>query len=351
MLKLNLTQQLGNLALNVNLSLPAKGVTAIFGRSGAGKSSLINLIAGLAAAQSGLIELNGRVLFDSQKNINLAPEKRNIGYVFQEHRLFPHYSVEKNLKYGCKRLDSAHFLQIVELLGISHLLSRYPASLSGGEKQRVAIGRALLSSPDILLMDEPLSALDLPRKQELLDYLSKLATQLDIPILYVSHSLDEIVRLADHLLLLDNGKVVAFDSVVNVWHSPAFYDWQPNNQRISLLELPVKTHQTTYKMLGLALNEQMLWINEHPRHQIGDKLRITIASRDVSISLSKPNCSSIRNSLKGTICQIEEHSDRVDILVNVENQQIWSTISLWSFDELAIKQRQEVYIQVKSVSL
>lgn len=351
MLKLNLTQQLGNLVLKVNLSLPAKGVTAIFGRSGAGKSSLINLIAGLSTAQSGLIELNGRVLFDSQQKINLAPEKRHIGYVFQEHRLFPHYCVEKNLKYGCKRLDSAHFLQIVELLGISHLLSRYPASLSGGEKQRVAIGRALLSSPDILLMDEPLSALDLPRKQELLDYLSKLATQLDIPILYVSHSLDEIVRLADHLLLLDNGKVIAFDSVVNVWHSSVFSDWQPNNQRISLLELPVKTHQATYKMLGLALNEQMIWINEHPRYKIGDKLRIIIASRDVSVSLSKPNCRSIRNSLKGTVCQIEEHSDRVDILVNVEDQQIWSSISLWSFDELAIKQEQEVYLQVKSVSL
>lgn len=351
MLKLNLIQQLGNLDLNVNLEIPAQGITAIFGRSGTGKSSLINLIAGLSTAQSGLIELNGRVLFDSQKGINLPPEKRNIGYVFQEHRLFPHYSVEKNLKYGYKRSNSSDFLQIVELLGISHLLNRYPESLSGGEKQRIAIGRALLSSPDILLMDEPLSALDLPRKQELLGYLDKLATQLNIPILYVSHSLEEIVRLADQLVLLNNGKVVVFDSLANVWYNPVFSDWQPNNQRISLLELPIKEQQPSYNMLGLGLNEQRLWIHQLPRHQIGENLRVTIASKDVSISLQKPMQSSIRNVLKGDVQKIETHLDRVDAAVLVENQTIWSTISLWSFDELSLKEGQEVYLQIKSVSL
>ncbi|HGO5850180.1 TPA: molybdenum ABC transporter ATP-binding protein ModC [Mannheimia haemolytica] len=351
MLKLKLLQQLGNLTLNVNLDLPNKGITAIFGRSGAGKSSLINLIAGLSTAQAGFIELNGRVLFDSQNGINLPPEKRNIGYVFQEHRLFPHYSVEKNLKYGYKRSDPADFLQIVELLGIAPLLKRYPASLSGGEKQRVAIGRALLSSPDILLMDEPLSALDLPRKQELLEYLDKLATRLEIPILYVSHSLEEVVRLADHLVLLENGKVTAFDTLSTVWHSSAFSAWQPNNQRISLLELPVEETLPHYNMLGLGLNAQRLWVNQLPRHQIGEKLRVTIASKEVSISLQKPTQSSIRNVLKGNVRKIETHLDRVDLAIQVENQQIWSTISLWSFNELAIQPGQEVYLQIKSVSL
>lgn len=351
MLKINLSHPLGSLELNVELTLPAKGVTAIFGRSGAGKSSLINLIAGLATPKFGVIELNGHTLFDSQKGINLPPEKRHIGYVFQEHRLFPHYSVEKNLKYGCKRSDSAEFLQIIELLGIAHLLNRYPASLSGGEKQRVAIGRALLSSPDILLMDEPLSALDLPRKQELLDYLSKLAITLEIPILYVSHSLDEIVRLADNLVLLENGNVAAFDTVENVWHSPAFADWQPNHQKLSLLELPIKHHQEQYNMLGLGLNEQTLWVNSLPRHQIGEKLRVTIASSNVSISLQQPAQSSIRNLLVGSVQQIERHSDRVDLAINVENHTVWSSISLWSFDELAIQLGQRLYLQVKSVSL
>ncbi|WP_150539605.1 molybdenum ABC transporter ATP-binding protein ModC [Actinobacillus vicugnae] len=351
MLHINLHQTLGQLELDINLDIPNKGVTAIFGRSGAGKSSFINLIAGLSVPQKGVIRLNQQTLFDSEKGINIAPEKRRIGYVFQEHRLFPHYTVEQNLKYGYKRSDFSHFSQIVQLLGIEHLLTRYPASLSGGEKQRVAIGRALLSEPQLLLMDEPLSALDLPRKQELMNYLSKLARQIKIPILYVSHSLDEIIRLADNLILLEQGKIVAFDSVSKVWHSPAFAAWQPESQKMSLLELAIYLHQPTYKMIGLSLGSQQIWINETPHYQIGDNLRISIASKDVSISLTQPNHSSIRNILKGTITQIIEQADRADIAVLVYNQVIWASISLWSFDELALHLDQEVYLQIKSVSL
>lgn len=351
MLQLNLHQTLGQLKLAVKLDIPNKGVTAIFGRSGAGKSSLINLIAGLSTPQKGYIRLNQQTLFDSEQRINLAPEKRKIGYVFQEHRLFPHYTVENNLKYGYKRSDSAHFLQIVQLLGIEHLLTRFPASLSGGEKQRVAIGRALLSEPQLLLMDEPLSALDLPRKQELMNYLSKLAAQIEIPILYVSHSLDEIIRLADNLILLEQGKVTLFDSVANVWYHPAFTAWQPDSQKVSLLELPISSYQSTYKMLSLALGSQKIWINETLHYHIGDKLRLIIASKDVSISLEEPNPSSIRNILTGKITEIIPHSDRMDIAVLVDSHIIWASISLWSFDELALKNGQNVYLQIKSVSL
>lgn len=351
MLELNVIQQLGQLQLEANLTIPPQGVTAIFGRSGAGKSSLINLIAGLATPNTGRIQLGEKVLFDSAKKINLPPEKRHIGYVFQEPRLFPHYSIEKNLKYGCKRSDSPHFLQIVQLLGIEHLLDRFPASLSGGEKQRVAIGRALLSQPDILLMDEPLSALDLPRKKELLDYLATLAKNVAIPILYVTHSLDEIVRLADRLILIEQGKIAAFDTVSQVWQNPIFADWQPDSQKLSLLELPIAQHQPNYKMLGLQLGSQQLWIPELPRYQFGEYLRLTIASRDVSLTLEKPQHSSIRNILKGEVVRIEEHWDRVDIALNIESQTIWATISLWSFDELALREGQTVYAQVKTVSL
>ena len=351
MLQLAVQQTLGNLSLDVNVAIAPQGVTAIFGRSGAGKSSLINLVAGLSKAQKGRITLNGRTLFDSEKGIHLAPEKRRVGYVFQEPRLFPHYSVEGNLKYGCKQFDQTTFLQIVELLGIQHLLDRYPNSLSGGEKQRVAIGRALLSEPDILLMDEPLSALDLPRKNELLDYLSKLAKTLQIPILYVSHSLDEVVRLADRLLLLDNGKVSAFDTTLNVWNSAAFSPWQPETQKMALLELPIMQEQRDYKMLGLSIGEQQIWINQQSRYQVGDTIRITVASRDVSITKSLPTETSIRNILKGKICKIEPQSERLDIDVQVENQQIWATISLWAFDELQLTENQEIYLQIKSVSI
>lgn len=351
MLKIDIKQQLNDLILDINVEISPKGVTAIFGKSGAGKSSLINLVAGLAKPNQGLIYLNDRALFDSEKNINLLPEKRKIGYVFQEHRLFPHYSVEKNLKYGCKRLDNDKFLQIVKLLGIEHLLDRFPNSLSGGEKQRVAIGRALLSEPDILLMDEPLSALDLPRKKELLDYLSELAKTVEIPILYVSHSLDEVIRLADYLLLLDNGKVTAFDRTVVVWQSDAFKAWQPENQKVSLLELPIVSENPIYKMVALGIGEQQIWLNSEKHYQIHDKLRVTLNSRDVSLAISKPEQSSIRNILRGTICKIQPENDRLDIGVQVADNKIWASISRWAFDELELIVGQPVYLQIKAVSL
>ncbi|OOH88697.1 molybdenum ABC transporter ATP-binding protein [Pasteurellaceae bacterium 15-036681] len=351
MLSISIEQQLGEIQLQANLNIPSQGVTAIFGRSGAGKSSLINLVAGLSTAQKGKIVLNDRVLFDSEKRINLPPEKRKVGYVFQEHRLFPHYTVQKNLAYGYKGSDFDKILQIAELLGISHLLDRFPNSLSGGEKQRVAIGRALLTEPDILLMDEPLSALDIPRKKELLDYLSELAKNVKIPILYVSHSLDEVVLLADRLVLIEQGKIVAYDTVSNVWQSPEFAIWQPDLQKVSLLELPISAAQTDYKMQSLAIGEQQIWINQQDRHQIGDLVRITIASRDVSIALEKPMQSSIRNILQGSICKISPEPDRFDVAVSVGKEKIWASISRWSFDELQLFEGQTVYLQVKTVSI
>lgn len=351
MLKINISQQLGSLMLNIKTQIPAKGVTAIFGKSGAGKSSFINLIAGLSKPNHGQIYLNERALFDSEKGINLPPEKRNIGYVFQEHRLFPHYSVEKNLKYGCKRFNLDKFLQIVHLLGIEHLLARFPNSLSGGEKQRVAIGRALLSEPDILLMDEPLSALDLPRKKELLDYLSNLARQIDIPILYVSHSLDEVVRLADYLLLLEQGEIIAFDRTELVWQSIAFKAWQPENQKVSLLELPIVAENSNYKMVALAIGEQRIWLNSNQHYLVGNKLRITLNSRDISLTMIKPEKSSIRNILQGIICKISPENDRLDIQIAVADKKIWASISQWAFDELALGLGQVVYLQIKVVSL
>lgn len=363
MLKVSIEKQLGTLNLKANVEFP-QGVSVIFGRSGAGKSSLINLIAGLSTPDNGQIVFHPltnssqqRPLFDKVQKINLPPEKRRIGYVFQEHRLFPHYNVEKNLKYGTKRLDSKKFLQIVDLLGINSLLKHFPATLSGGEKQRVAIGRALLSEPDILLMDEPLSALDLPRKQELLGYLNQFAKRAAIPILYVTHNLDEVIHLADRLLILENGKVIAFDHTLNVWHSLAFQPWQPDGEKLSLLELPMIGIDLEHKMQSLSIGKQQIWIplqqhqHQEPRYQAGNRIRITIASRDVSITLSKPEKSSIRNILTGTICKIIEQSDRLDILIRVENDEIWATISYWAFRELNLHLDQAVFLQIKAISL
>ena len=183
MLHINVQQQLGRLTLRADLQLPTQGVTAIFGLSGSGKTSLINLVSGLTHPDQGFIRLNDRTLVDVENGENLPVHQRKIGYVFQDARLFPHYNVKGNLRYGMKNVSREDFDYIVQLLGIELLLKRYPLTLSGGEKQRVAIGRALLTDPDILLMDEPLSALDVPRKRELMQYLESLSKEINVPIL------------------------------------------------------------------------------------------------------------------------------------------------------------------------
>lgn len=226
MLKINLRKQLDDFLLTANLNIPTQGITGIFGLSGSGKSSLINLVAGLIKPDQGSIHLNGRILVDTEKSIYLPPNSRNLGYVFQDARLFPHYSVKGNLLYGAKKINVTQFEQIVALLGLEHLLRRYPISLSGGEKQRVAIGRALLMEPEMLLMDEPLSALDLPRKRELLDYLDKLSQDIQIPILYVTHSLEELERLAERVILMEQGSIAVYDDTQVVLQSAAFQVWK-----------------------------------------------------------------------------------------------------------------------------
>ncbi len=225
MIEINIQKQLGELLLDVDLNIPNTGVTALFGVSGSGKTSIINIISGLLTPDKGRVCLNGSVLYDSKSKINLVPNKRNIGYVFQDARLFPHYTVKGNLCYGMKKQAVNNFEKITNLLGIHHLLDRYPAKLSGGEKQRVAIGRSLLCEPDLLLMDEPVSALDMPRKKELLDYLEVLANEINIPIIYITHNLDELERLANNVAIVDNGKIIAFGDLKTIWDSEIFNKW------------------------------------------------------------------------------------------------------------------------------
>ena len=253
MLELNFSQTLGNHCLTINETLPANGITAIFGVSGAGKTSLINAISGLTRPQKGRIVLNGRVLNDAEKGICLTPEKRRVGYVFQDARLFPHYKVRGNLRYGMAKSMVNQFDKLVALLGIEPLLDRLPGSLSGGEKQRVAIGRALLTAPELLLLDEPLASLDIPRKRELLPYLQRLTREISIPMLYVSHSLDEILHLADRVMVLENGQVKAFGALEEVWGSSVMNPWLPKEQQSSILKVTVLEHHPHYAMTALAL--------------------------------------------------------------------------------------------------
>jgi len=213
-MKVEIQHQQGDFRLDVSFHGATRGITALYGPSGAGKSTVIQIVAGLVRPSSGHISLNGVCLFCSQDKINLPPEKRRIGYIFQDARLLPHLSVLSNLNYGRRLVPAAaHFIEfdpVIELLGIGHLLRRRPADLSGGEKQRVAIGRALLMSPSVLLMDEPLNSLDTLRKQELLPFIRQVSDVFNIPILYVSHSPEEIRALADDIVVMQAGRVVNF---------------------------------------------------------------------------------------------------------------------------------------------
>ena len=350
MLHIDVKKQLGTLSLEAHLDIPSQGVTALFGLSGSGKSSLINLVSGLINPDEGVISLNDRELFNSAENVCVPINQRNIGYVFQDARLFPHYTVNGNLRYGMKNTSKDEFNYIVELLGIGHLLKRYPITLSGGEKQRVAIGRALLTDPEILLMDEPLSALDLPRKRELMNYLERLSKEINIPILYVTHSLDELLRLAERVVLLTNGKVEAYDVLENIWESPLFLPWKQENEQSAVLSLPVFMHNPSYKMTALSIGDQNIWINQ-VEAQINEKVRICIHSSDVSISLNKVEQSSIRNILYGRIVQILELENRVDLKLDIGGKHLWASISKWSFQDLALQLGQLVYAQIKAISV
>ena len=350
MLHIDVKKQLGTLPLEAHLDIPSQGVTALFGLSGSGKSSLINLVSGLINPDEGVISLNDRELFNSAENVCVPINQRNIGYVFQDARLFPHYTVNGNLRYGMKNTSKDEFNYIVELLGIGHLLKRYPITLSGGEKQRVAIGRALLTDPEILLMDEPLSALDLPRKRELMNYLERLSKEINIPILYVTHSLDELLRLAERVVLLTNGKVEAYDVLESIWESPLFLPWKQENEQSAVLSLPVFMHNPSYKMTALSIGDQNIWINQ-VEAQINDNVRICIHSSDVSISLNKVEQSSIRNTLYGRIVKILELENRVDLKLDIGGKHLWASISKWSFHDLALQLGQLVYAQIKAISV
>ncbi|MGM3183249.1 molybdenum ABC transporter ATP-binding protein ModC [Dickeya oryzae] len=350
MLQLDFTQQLGDLTLRVAAQLPASGITAVFGVSGAGKTSLINAIVGLTRPDSGLIQLNDRVLSDSAQRVFLPPEKRRIGYVFQDARLFPHYRVLGNLRYGMAASMQAQFDDIVQLLGIGHLLKRYPMTLSGGEKQRVAIGRALLTAPELLLMDEPLASLDAPRKRELLPYLERLAREVNTPILYVSHSLEEVVRLADRVLVLDKGQVKAQGSLEEVWASNALRAWLSREEQSSILKVTVMEHHPHYAMTALSLGEQPLWVARVDVPQ-GDELRIRINAADVSLVTQRPAVSSIRNVLSARVVECIEVGEQVEVKLDLGGHILWARITPWARDELALTAGQRLYAQVKSVSI
>ncbi len=353
MLKIQVSKQLGSLQLETDLTLPSRGISAIFGRSGAGKTSLVNLISGLERPDNGVIKIGEHTLFSSEHNVMLPPEHRRIGYVFQDARLFPHYRVSGNLKYANRNPDPAQFDQIVRLLGLEHLLDRYPASLSGGEKQRVAIARALLSNPDMLLMDEPLASLDEPRKAEFLPYLEQLVQQIQLPVIYVSHNLEEILRLADQLVLLDNGKVIKQGPLAEVWSSPQMRPWQPDQDISTVVETHLKQQHPDYPMSCLSLdNEISLWTS-YIDAPLNTPVRLRIHARDISLVRNPPAQSSIRNIIPVTVTcsgNINCNDNRL-ISLQAGRCELKCNITAWAADELNISTGDSLFAQIKGMSV
>ncbi len=353
MIDIDIDQQLGAFHLDVKFSADAP-ILGLFGRSGSGKTSVINAIAGIAKPRRGSIRINGVILFDAARRIDTPPEKRRIGYVFQDALLFPHLDVESNLLYGQKlRAPGDRFIdeaRVVELLGLSKLLRRKPNALSGGEKQRVAIGRALLAQPRILLMDEPLAALDIPRKTEILDYVERLRDELSIPIVYVSHSVAEITRLADTVVVLSDGKCLAMGDVDDVMGR---LDLKPATGRYeagSVLETHVTAQDDEDQLTTLAFDGGEL-IVPHLDVSIGERVRARIRARDVSLSIRKPTEISILNVLPARVTAIDEETGPiVDLQLSVGSATLVARITRRSFQQLGIRAGQQVYALIKAVS-
>ena len=340
--------------LHADLQVPAHGVIALFGPSGSGKTTLLRCIAGLERASNGMLQVKDEVW---QDGANFLPtHQRPLGYVFQEASLFPHLSVRHNLEYGLKRIPSGQrkvqLEQVVEWLGLSKLIERNsPAGLSGGERQRVAIARALLTSPRLLLMDEPLSALDAASKREILPYLERLHSELDIPVLYVSHALDEVARLADHLVLMEQGRLIASGALNEILARLDLPTAHLDNAG-SVIEASVATHDDKYHLTRLDFSGGSLWVSKVER-AIGSRVRARVLARDVSIATTMPQGSSISNILEARIIEIQDEGpDRVNLRLAAGGGQILlSRITRRSRDQLGLTVGMKIFAQVKSVAL
>jgi len=342
--------------LDVDLDLPARGVTALFGHSGSGKTTLLRCMAGLERASLGKLIVNGEVWQDDAHKSGhwLPTHQRPLGYVFQEASLFPHLTVMGNLRYGMRRISNAQQAgldQAIELLGISHLLERKPDRLSGGERSRIGIARALALRPRLLLMDEPLAALDLKRKQEILPYLERLHAELDIPVIYVSHAPDEVARLADHLVVMDAGRAVAAG---------------PLTETLARLDLPIRLGDDAGVVLGAVVVERdarwhlarvefaggSLWVRDGG-HAMGEPVRLRILARDVSVALERIEGTSILNCLPATVDLLadSEHPALALLRLQAGPSPLLARLTWRSAVGLGLIPGMPVWVQIKAVAL
>ncbi len=339
-------------SLDVDLSLPGRGVTALFGPSGCGKTTLLRSIAGLERPPKGELRVNGDIWQDD--GIWVPTHCRPLAYVFQESSLFPHLSVMGNLQYGRQRSSQAatfDLSQVIELLGIEALLPRKPDALSGGERQRVAIARALAVNPRLLLMDEPLAALDMQRKQEILPYLERMQKKLDIPIIYVTHAPDEVARLAHHIVMLEHGKVTASGSLYDTL-SRVDLPLRLGDDRGVIIDARVGEIDRQWHLARLDFADGAFWTRDQGL-TVQDTARLHILARDVSIAREKPVQSSIQNILAGRIdrCVDDDAPGSVIVRVLIGETPLLARVTARAVADLALRPGDAVWVQVKSVAL
>ncbi|WP_424134887.1 molybdenum ABC transporter ATP-binding protein [Roseomonas chloroacetimidivorans] len=354
MLEAALRHHFPGFVLDAAFATPTPGVTAVFGPSGCGKSTLLAAVSGLLRPEAGRVALDGMILLDTASRLMVPPEKRRCGMVFQDSRLFPHLSVETNLRYGLRRAprgaDGPDFKEVVALLGIAHLLPRRPAALSGGERQRVALGRALLSRPRLLLMDEPLAALDAPRRAEVLPFLARVRDRFRVPILYVTHALDEVDRLADHLVLMEAGRVLAAGTVESLSARTDLPLLATRRDAGAVLACTLLDHDPARGLsrLGFAGGALRVPLREEVP---GTPLRLRVRARDVSVATEEPRGLSVQNILPATLESIEPFAGHEAMLrLRVGQILLLSRVTADAVARLALRPGQPLWALVKSVA-
>lgn len=354
MLSVNITQAFGSFRLETQFEVEEGSITAIFGKSGAGKTSTINAIAGLTRPDVGVIQIGNTTLFDQNLRINLPIYKRQIGYVFQDDRLFPHMTVRNNLIYGTpKNRDVANSLNLTDITGLlelAPLLERRPRTLSGGEKQRVAIGRALLSNPKLLLMDEPLASIDVQHRFEILPFIQRVREKTGITIIYVTHALEEVIFIADQIILLSEGQVTAQGTVEEIMSR---LDLHPMTSRFdagAVISATYSGYDREFDLGELSFDGGTLRI-AGLNAEIGIHLRAHIRARDVSLMLDKPKDTSVLNVFKGELIEIRhEDGPQLDLLINIGTPLI-ARITRKSLNDLNLDIGSKVYAMIKAVAI
>lgn len=349
-LSVNISLPLGRFALEVEHRFELGGITALFGASGAGKSLLLRVISGLETKASGRVEFNGEPW--QTRSAFLPASKRGVGYVFQESRLFTHLDVAENLRYAARRSGAKTFNSVVDTLDLAPLLKRNVTALSGGEKQRVAMGRTMLSKPRILLMDEPMAALDHGRKTGLLPYIAQLPKTFGVPVIYVTHSIEEVTRLADRIVVLSDGRILAAGGVADTLARLDIAKASGKFEAGSMVQAIVKAQNRRFMLTELEVAGQPLSMPASDL-ETGSRLRLRIRARDVALALHPPEGLSIRNIVQGRIVTIDQEPDTAfaEVLLDIgAGQKLRARITRASVAEMALKQGQDVCALIKSVS-